>query len=467
MQQIEGKSRDVFVLPSTGERAQYSPDAFVARELLVNFYGHVVRELLLNNQSRIINFWGIEGSGKSWLLQHLAAITEQVAAEAVKKLSLTGRILDGEIPYQIVTLEVPQNTDEATIKLFEERIAQLISNKQTILFLDNADNCSPELWKKIEDDILVPLFAKYIHEKMSVVLILSSQKIMSRWRTPEMRSLAQNGTREVTPFTKQQQQELQQKRGSAEIVDNLITLSAGSPAIFSVLLDTYITGLAHEGLQEAQQNPNAEIMAYLAEVLSILMSDVLSNHLDHSFNTVAVLRRMKIEDFVNMCLLKSNGSIDIVSYQGKLRALEAKTNIFRFREQFYEVDTTVRRLREVVLQADYAEELVVEHQTALELYKKLILGFSSPQKEIVEYCYHLGRICSLKNFSAEWLTQQVKEILEQVKEKITYEEIGFIKLDLEIDEELSAVFAEAMHSTLGTYFNQLLDDKSQYQMSLL
>ena len=185
----------------------YDPTRFVDREAELRLIAKLCDAAATpgGTPSGVVNFWGIKGSGKTWLLHHLKdryqyrppqfpyqkpTITAYFSFEKDRDAGPVevARAFSSQVLRQIShiiseaeqLLESVQET--GALPSFVRVFRQLTDNFAPLLMLDTCENVSPDVWREIELEIIEPLV-----RTNRVIFVVAGRQYVRQWHRFEVR----------------------------------------------------------------------------------------------------------------------------------------------------------------------------------------------------------------------------------------------------------------------------------------
>jgi len=196
----------------------YQHQEFVGRRKEL---GEVARRVAQGKQGKcsidfpVINFWGIEGSGKSWLVRHLArlyrgpgrlrqgeqkrtftavldfaglarfewtpssvaALLQPAIAEIAGQVGDTAQEAASRLQARVEAAIAGQETAEALSRSFVDWIIGLTDQFVPIILLDSIERATPEALEPVELHLIEPLVSTD-----RIILITAGRRKVARWR---------------------------------------------------------------------------------------------------------------------------------------------------------------------------------------------------------------------------------------------------------------------------------------------
>jgi hypothetical protein len=440
-------------------RAAYQPRLFVERDELKLIIENIqlVKEGKAVKQP-IINFWGVNGIGKSWLLHHLRqeyqaanqrgtstfyydfngpfswpALLQSLASVALAQFS-------GELfPQGAMILE--RSGEPGMVTEFINDIFHLSHNHQVIpVFLfDSTENIKETDWQSLEAMLIEPL-------AMSgrAIFVLAGRRPIPKWHRFEARRrvMAVEKT-QVSPFTETQVRSQIEKGNYDFPAEVLIDNAAGNPW----LVDTLAHTVAPDGRLEKKI---ARILAtyekQLLEGIADELCDVLYLAIPLRFYRVEALR------FLAEKQPKQVVSID-ANYLQLLRRLESETVVVLWHGQrrAWMTDEMVRRIINRQQFLGSRQRFKRQHKQAQELYWRWAGEYPTACEDfILEIWFHLANVYRADG-NGKRLRAGVYEALDFAHQQMSRSEDRLIVLQhqFQYDQELQELLPEEVRYGLA------------------
>lgn len=404
----------------------YDSRFFVEPEIDTGKIKQKIRETKSGKISRpIVNFWGVQGSGKTWLLKYLRehyqfdptspriprehptfavlyTFTESpdssnlgqiVRALAADTLAQLPRDLLAHEDYEALA----HITESGNVTAFGNVFNGLASSYLPIILLDNAEKISSEARGELEQQLIEPLAVNN-----RILIVLAGRRYMPRWQRFEVRKrVTEYSDTHVKAFDKETAQE-QITRSDYHIpIEWIYPISGGNPYLTDVVANRMSTWAALEPLdQQHLEKHHADLIPLLKSYETNLLKGVSEQFLP-VFYAVAFLRTFRLEALRFMLGEEDQASPQPVSYYvGLLHELDRETEVvwWSHEARAYVVDATVRRVinRRELLEnpAGYLER----HHQALAMYRQWAEKFPEVSEDFIkEIFFHLGSIYQADN----------------------------------------------------------------------
>ena len=445
----------------------YAPDKFIPRQPELERISGYVQQATRGERIEwpVINYWGVTGIGKTWLLKHIYHLYRYPArgqqptlvlqyefgnkklAELPTIASALAKQLKKQLPLE---LESKKNVQQAVSQAKEGNIHALIhaldacvTNKLVpIILFDNTESITAEEWHEIEKVFIEPLVVNG-----RILFIVAGRRYIPRWRRFEVRRRVQDPHQtHLTPFSKESVTRLIENRHYNIDADILLPLTAGNPRLVDEL-----GGMLQEMSQNAVVNPtfiqqySKPIVAILHEYEKGLLKNVPEDM--HSYLYAVIPLRAYRMEALRFMLKKASGDKYEMWAEGDylrvLRELDQTEIVWWNRDRrAYTTDYIARRIinqRHLLGDPDVFVQL---HQNAFSLY----LGWANEHKAtsedfILEAWFHLANIWQVKPHDVE-ITEYFNKTIDIARQLTTdrklviQEQLEPHDKDTEYDSEL-------------------------------
>jgi hypothetical protein len=325
----------------------YDPGLFVNREPEIKMITDMVQALSLGKEvrKRTIIFWGYKGSGRTWLLKHLAKVL--AGREKVKILYLNLDRWAGHRPEQAVmeivtciaeqlkewlgsSAEAVEGQYTAHCEKLQSDIQQLLNQYVAALLVDHVYESDKDLLERLEEHVLTLAAVQ-----SRVLVIMAGRGQAYPWKTPELRLYAEDYHLEHFDEDLTQEQLKKQKPEAVSQAAEIYQMSRGYP------LSNYLL---------ADRPPDAA----LQETVDGLLEDVPVE--ERSWIEALCILRSFDEDHLPPLLAAHSENKSIAEWQYKeirqARDRLLRTRMVRWCEEAggWEVDRAIRLLLDKYLQ---------------------------------------------------------------------------------------------------------------------
>lgn len=449
----------------------YQPELFVNRKRELELIEEKVEQgrLKIPISEPLVNFWGVGGNGKTWLLRHIQHIYcyngnqsatidkptlpiyydfQRAEAEAAERLDLfvasyTHRVQE-EIEEQLPVAATPQalTETEETPEALVNILLTLSEKYVPLLLFDTTERIAADLWTQLEQNIFEPLL-----DSERVLIILSGRHRAPRWRRVDVRRRATTtAAGHVQPFTKPMQQEQLLKLGldpaeAKGVVQTIYPLSGGNPYLARRLATT-------------PEEPLPILEAYLSDVLATIPQEL---HL--YLQKVAPLRFYRLEAvrFMLEADTESEKKYPDVRLLQILRHLESETDVVWWDNgrNAYVTAPVVRRVLNQVLRLENESQFRRLHQQALAMYWELTARYpeNSPVY-LAEICFHQAILDRLQETPPAQLTD-FQRVLNQAK-TLSLDKRMILPRRIAEDTELADLLPAEQYRQIKTELQELL-----------
>jgi hypothetical protein len=435
----------------------------------------------------VINYWGVGGIGKTWILQHLndkfsyQSPTEekrpsftvffefQKTAEAnvIEQFAqgLARRILDQLSAHisQSVRRRLEAIQTSSNLEELANVILGLSKDFTPLILLDNAENISPDLWDEIERQFFEPLVSTG-----KVLVVVAGRRQVPRWRRFEVRRRAMDSEKsQIKPFDKQGVLKQLERLNVSITTDLLYPYTAGNPHIVDIFV-RYI-----QSLTESSENividkqwvskHNQDLLRVLQLSKEELIKDV-PKRLRQILLAVAPLRFYRLEAMRYM-LGKQNSDVQrepdshILQF---LRDLDQETEIVWW-DRGHRAYVTSEVVRKLIDRANYiqdAQAYITSHNHAITMYWDWAKDSPKTSDEfIIEILFHEASICEVSN-DLICLQSKFVEVLDFARDNLGSERLLVFQKQIEGDSELLDLLPEKLRGEIVHRLEDLLNSRA-------
>ncbi len=461
---------------------EYDPARFVNRERELELVARRVNLTRAGGLSdNIINFWGIRGTGKSWLMRHIQrqyrfqqSAPGGFARQPFSLLYPFGDVAGLALPAHLATYlagemlaqlaqalpdeEMGMLQTAATqgdIALLVQAIRSLLTQFVPLILLDNCELLSDEEWQQIEQALIEPLVITN-----RVLFIVSGRERITAWRRFETRRRVKRSQETLLqPFDKQTALK-QIEHGGYRIPVGLETFyayTAGSP----LLLDKFAHEIAGWKLTAGGERAQFEALARhqkdLLALLHLSELDILGRATDWLplLNVLSPLRFFRLEAVRYMMQDVDPIEHPDLHYLEMLRDLDRHADfVWWDRERrAYVASPIVRRVmnRRHCLDESRRDRYVAQHRRAFAMYRQWIRQFPRTCEEYLsELWFHLASIHLAIQDQAQ-LQQSIQSTLALV-DMLRPAGLHSLQQQFEADRELHDLLPEAQNDMIRRAF---------------
>lgn len=448
-------------------REKYSHEKFVNRDNELNRIK--TRIVQVRNGAAIqplVNFWGMPGIGKSWLLKHIHHIythqEEGVCALYYNFQTEEEEYIPPSLPDIIKDLakQLPASLEGEginTVADFKTAVLSLLPTQVPLILFDTTEKLPDENLHELEKQLLEPLL-----KSDKVIIAVAGRQKIARWRRVEVR-------RRVTPaidtllgafHTAAFEKQLSQQSPSLikKIADLIYAKTAGTPWLVHLIIER-IANLEEEINEESVSDIILSVLTTYEqnEILSTIEDEALRTY----FNAVLPLRFYRIETLREMLEAQPNRPADLsdVTLLQGLRELDREADFVWWSDRGeYTTDPTVRAVIEQRLLINDREKFINQHEQAIELYKNRAEEFKvNSAYYLIEWLYHEAL---LKRVHNEALTMD-SDILSTIRAYMTDDDglsinnRNVLCKQLDKDDELRRIIPEGLFNKFLAELNAL------------
>ncbi len=480
----------MFALPFSPSK--YHPSKFVERTQELGTIEKKVSEAYSGTPAEsVINFWGIKGIGKTWLLNHLhytyqykkdfksvfdyptftlfysfppdskkfvfKTMTTQLAGEAISQLP------SDFIKDQQRNLNLAQKS--GSVQALVVALSEISKQITPLILFDNTESVASNKWEKVEKEIIEPLV-----QTNRVIIVVAGRREIPRWRRFEVRRrLMDTSHSMVQPFNSELAAKQIQKADYPFPIDTDVVFpyTAGSP----YLVDRLARSISLWSSQETDEAFDREWLArhHKDDLLQILqnteneMLERVPQKLRAVLSILSPLRFYRLEALKFM-LIQENANSKQKSdgyYLGILRDLEQKTEVVWWdrKQRAYVTSTVIRKLvnKKLLLEGEGAE-YIKQHTHALKMYWSWAKKYPEASEDFVlEILFHLASLWN-ESVDNQELVEEAKRSLEFAYKHLSIERLLILHKQMEGDKELLDLLPKSLHIELvernGTVLNQ-------------
>lgn len=447
-------------------REAYFPEKFVNRE--AELQRVKTRITQVRNGAAIqplVNFWGMPGIGKTWLLKHIHYIyTYQ--KEGVCPLYYNFHTEDEE--YTLPSLadiikalarQLPTNLQEDqidTVADFKTAVLSLLPAQVPLILFDTTEVLPDENLHELEKQLLEPLL-----KSDKVIIAVAGRQKIARWRRVEVR-------RRVTPaidtllgafHTAAFEQQLSQQSPSIikKIANLIYAKTAGTPWLVHLIIERILTMKGEINEESVTDIILSVLIAYEKdEILSTITDETLRIY----FNAVLPLRFYRIETLREMLkaqLNRPDDLSDVTLLQG-LREMDREADFVWWSDRGeYTTDPTVRAVIEQRLLLNDRKKFIDQHEQAITLYKNRAEEFKvNSAYYLIEWLYHEALLHKAQNKALTMESPIISKIKKFMGDDgLSVDNQNVLCKQLEKDDELRRILPEDTFDTFLAELNAL------------
>lgn len=471
----------------------YDPKLFVNRQHEIDTIQNRVR-LAQSEQvvsDSVINYWGIDGIGKTWLLRYLndkfsyrAPVQEKYPSftvlfdfREIQGDNLFGNFaknVASQVLHQLaavlsVSVRKQLEATQKSGKLEElaEAILALSKEFTPLILLDHADMVSTELWQEIEKSFLEPIVSTG-----KVVTVVAGRRQQPRWRRFEVRRrLMESYKSQIKPFDKQGVIKQVENRRISIPADLLYPYTAGNPHLVDAFVQHVQLWAGKTEKANIDQNWINKHTDGLLQVLQLsknqLIKEVREVHprLELPLLAVAPLRFFRLEAMRQMLISQDQKyKSDPEGYFLQLvRDLDQETEIVWWdrEKRAYVTSEVVRKLINRTQYLESPQEYISSHDRALEMYRQWAKDSPKTSDEfIIEILFHHASICEAKK-DVSCLQSETDKALEFARDNLSTDRILALQKQIEGDMELLDLFPDGEREDLLGKVETLLNARSE------
>ncbi len=463
-------------LATVQRQAIYSSDQFVGRQTELSLVKNKVEKLRQGEVELqpVVNFWAVQGSGKSWLLHHIAHLYPPKSDSSSLKPTLPllyefkSNKADNLLSDITRTLahaaleQVPKNSAFTELKAanhsgdpsqLAKALSKLIKEDKfiLILLLDRAEKIPPDKWQEVERHILEPVLVTN-----GALLIVSGRRQLPPWRTFELRRrVTDTDSTQLFPFDASLvQAQLIKLVGKAAVkTADLRLYTANSPLLVRALVETFQKNRSVEEtlFTKAWMQKHEEdlLRPFRRQALEQLLQDVEPDVVD-ILRAVSPLRFYRLNTVRHMLANQKEVENPDRYYFRLLQTLEPETDLAWWdnKQRAYVTSQIIRDLLNEQKKEDDLATFLEAHQRAMDMYHAFAAEFPAGSEEhLIEILYHIGSIYQV-NEKVKSLKQTAQDVLDFARVNLTENGLWTFYKQLEKDNDLYYVLSTPVWNKL-------------------
>jgi hypothetical protein len=450
----------------------YQEDLFVNRQDEVEKITDKIRLLQAEQpvSQSVINYWGIEGIGKSWLLNFLkdkfsysrniiynkiptfAVLYNFRDMDAGDGLSRFARDVSSQVLEQLKSVlpsEAKPRLESANksgnLEVLSDSILVLTKNFTPLILLDHADNVPAGTWDEIEKTLFEPIVTTG-----RVLIVVAGRRQMPRWKRFEVRRrLMEAHNSQIKPFDKQGVIRQVEKRHVPISADLLYPYTAGNPHIVDAFVQNIQEWTKDSEKVRIDKNWIEENKKSFLDVLQLSESELtrgVAGRLRQPLFAVVPLRFFRLEAMRHM-LIGQNAKFKSEPegyFLQLVRSLDQETEIvwWEREKRAYVTSEVVRKLINRSKYLEAPRDYEASHKQAFEMYQQWADDSPKTSDEfIIEMLFHHASICEVKN-DAGCLRSEVDTILNFARANLSVERRDTLHKLIKDDIELLDLFPD-------------------------
>ena len=447
----------------------YDSTRFVDRERELNYIAGLCDAAATpgGTSSGVVNFWGIKGSGKTWLLHRLKdryqyrppqfpyqkpTLTAYFSFEQNKGVrpAEAARALAHAFSAQVLRqinhiiseaekqlLESVQET--GALDSFVRVFRQLTDNFAPLLMLDTCENISSDVWREIELEIIEPLV-----RTNRVIFVVAGRQYVRQWHRFEVRRRVASFTNTlVSPFNKEtalqqiQRGNYQLDRSPELFVEEVYRYSGGNPFMVDLFARSART--------------RSDIVRLINENEATLLG--IGKDWRPLIEQLAPLRFYR-GDSLRFMLAVDNSEEESRPdnyYLSILRDLDAASEVvwWDHGKKAYVTSPPVRQMINLrqSLEERTRDSFVAQHRQAIAMYRSQLEKYPRTSDDyVLEIWFHLANIY-LATEGREGLEKELQDVLPLV-DPLDSDSTNSLQKALEADQELLDLLPTEMSQLL-------------------
>lgn len=463
----------------------YVHDRFVDRERELGYVRDQVRAIREERftPSPLINYWGVKGIGKTWVLEHVRHLYTYQPDEAQARPSFAVLFsVQGQAPnllpqlvrqlaqamlsqlngalradeQALIAAAQASGTPEDLVAVLDALSLRLVP----VILLDNTEQIDPASWQELGRRLIEPLVVGG-----RVLIVIAGRRQAPRWSRFDVRSKAFPPERTLIKSFSKDAVFNQITRADyslgREVVEQVFPYTAGNPQLVDAIA-RHIRAWFESG--EASKVDRFWIKRHRAALNSILDSS-LTQLLERTpprlltyLEAVAPLRFYRLEALRNMLAEYGDGRHADGHYHQILRDLDQQTEVVwweRERRAYVTSDVVRQVMSRRQLLAD-RELYQRRHNVALQMYRRMVNTFPQASEEfIIEILFHLACLF-LDHGDVDLLKQQSLEQLAFADQYLNLERLDILQQQLAGDREIFDLVPAQVHELLSQRLSSLI-----------
>ncbi len=443
----------------------------------------------------ILNFYGVIGLGKSWLVNEILSIYKKdkgsvsalvdfssdpkpgclqpgfdVLAALVESMAEQMASRGGELHREWEALRQAISGDERrpeVVETFVDFIRRLTDHVSPVLIFDTTEQAGDDLFYWLEEQVI-----ERVVRSDKVVAIFAGRDRL-RWKKFEVRRRVE--AVELQPFnwqqTQEQLQKIQQesldrrriyeqlKAYPEDVLEAILRFSAGHPLTSREVLEELIDIGQQQEKEIIDKDTLKEILRRINGTVDriidgVILKEVKATDLKTYLDNVCILRKFNASPLRFFLTRFEDESYETKAdrFYLDLIAKMVETTLVRWSSAHrgYILDPTVRKMMANVLRENETGEYIKRHNTAIELYDDWIKNFpESATSFIIEKLFHLASVTLVQGQEKELggkLQEELKKVLKE--DSLDIDEVLSLYEELRGDEELRELIGGKIFTSL-------------------
>ena len=465
-------------------RRPFKTEAFVNREGELKIVLKKVAEAQENGRvaEPVVNYWGVSGVGKSWLLQEIAErlrfkggenagirpsfaiyislITESGESKSIETLckALAEQLLsqlEGELATEEIEITkaiLATGESRTSISLFTAMTKKFVP----VFLFDEVEMLKPTEWERFEEQLLEELA---LTEQM--VLVIAGRKQITNWHRFEVRRrVIEQESSYVKPFKRKEVAELVENRAYQMPAEWLYIFSAGNPHLIDELATDLQKAFPNEPItleqiQKHHQQLATVLANYEKELLKRIEGD--AGELRKVIHVVSPLRAYRLEALRYMLSAQEKTTqFSSVGYHLRLlRELDQKTEIVWWSRAYraYVTDPVARQVMNRWRLLNDKETYITRQEQAIAMYTKWANEYPRNSEEFIqEIWFHLACLYLADDTDEEEdeISTRILAWLQFARDNLSEDRLLILQqqLDPKHDPELCELLPEEIHTEI-------------------
>jgi hypothetical protein len=439
----------------------------------------------------IVNFWGVGGIGKTWLLQHLYHRYRYQAEPSIglpslkrstfallytfsdepRTTSLTQAVKElgaqalSQLPSSVSNEDhalLVRASETGNVEALLRSLAKLSTRFVLLLLLDAADTVPASVWEELETQLIEPVVLGG-----NALVIVAGRRQVPRWRRFEVRRRVMEPEKShLRAFDRQAVINQINKLDYRIPIDLLLPYTAGNPLLVEAIA-WHIRAWTPQDKKPDQASLNqhrGDLLQILSAYEQQLLEHVPSD-LKPVLYAVSPLRFYRLESLRFMLTKQSPeaGSRSEFYYLNTLRALDREIEVVWWDRECraYATSETVRKVINRRWLLEDGKNYTARHGSALEMYWDWASDYAEASEDsILEIWFHLASVY-LATGDLDQLRREAMEALSFAGEHLSSGHLLILQKQLEGDKELRDLLPEALFDELSQSLEQSVESKAQ------
>lgn len=454
----------------------YDEHFFVNRSEEADLIEGYVRDLRSGEtpQYSVVNFWGVAGIGKTWLLRHLEEKYRfdenrfAIGEKSTFVISHEFKNHDGNFG-KFTVIAVKQIIEQLEKYLSEEVLNELQESSSSphgisvvirylseefipILLLDNTENFTADDWQTLERGFIEPIVSTG-----RALVVVAGRRQSPSWLRLEVRRRSQK--HRILPFSKQDVDSQILKHQYPLPPEILFPYSAGNPRVVDSLAQHILAW--REGTKESELIPldatwiqsNRDALAMVLRHSEHYILEGVQPEWKQLLRKIATVRYFRPETLKEILRSENNNEQPDGYYLRLARSLDQMTDVVRWDREYrgYALNEDIRRLMDRKTLLEDKNLYLDRHQRALEIYWKLAKENRRSGAEFIREIWFQAASIYVANEDALLLKHQIDKSIEFAHHNFSYgDEIVILSNEFEADVELKDILPRNVENSISS-----------------